>query len=102
MFFGVRHDEDIPWRTERCLARTMEASGMAACGTKHHFAAAERNSRCRWNSGRSADVAPTVAPDLKADIVLRQSAADFFLRFVSFIASMNCRLRRLAKELRCQ
>jgi hypothetical protein len=38
----------------------------------------------------------------EGDIVLRQSAADFFLRFVSLIAGMNCRLRRLAKELRCR
>jgi hypothetical protein len=44
--------------------------------------------------------ASTAAPD-PGDIVLRQFAADF-LRFVSFMANMNCRLRRLAKELRCQ
>jgi hypothetical protein len=36
---------------------------MSAAGPKRQFVAVQRYGRCRWNTGRSVDVADTVAPD---------------------------------------
>jgi hypothetical protein len=36
---------------------------MAGLGPKRQFAAVQRYGRCRWNTGRSADVADAAAPD---------------------------------------
>jgi hypothetical protein len=36
---------------------------MSVPGPKRQFAAVQRYGRCRWNTGRSVDVAETAAPD---------------------------------------
>jgi hypothetical protein len=44
---------------------------MTARGPKRQFAAVQRHGRCRWNTGRSVDVADTAALD-----PLRKSSDD--------------------------
>jgi hypothetical protein len=39
------------------------APGMSCVGPKRPFAAVQRCGRCRWNTGRSVDVAGTAAAD---------------------------------------
>jgi hypothetical protein len=100
--FPVRSSPPSPNRSYKALRTDQHFSWskLSGFGSKRQFAAVLRYGRYRCNTGRSAEPASTAAPD-PGDIVLRQFAADF-LRFVSFMANMNCRLRRLAKELRCQ
>jgi hypothetical protein len=41
----------------------------AGGGPKCQFAAVQRYGRCRWNTGRSVDVADTAAPDPKRSLL---------------------------------
>jgi hypothetical protein len=50
--------------SRRCFAAVHES----AIGPKRQFAAVQQYGRCRWNTGRSVDVAETAAPDPKAEV----------------------------------
>jgi hypothetical protein len=54
---------------------------MSLFGPKRQFAAVQQYGRCRWNTGRSVDVADTAVPDPSRTPSMHRSTCEFVLDF---------------------
>jgi hypothetical protein len=72
---------------------------MSLPGPKYQFVAVQRYDRCRWNTGRSVDVADTAARDPKATFTLVRQTVAGASRFPRLVAGFDLNAVRLSGKL---